>query len=138
MKPRAIRSMVRCMTEALRIRKCKWLESAMWIFLGFDDKNGLKLLRFKRDASAEAESSSHMCFDAVNAESSSQTRIDSVRAAGDPFWLQYGAQIGVVGCMPVGLEYLPPCVRCVGDIQLHEAPSAGVSPGLPTAANLAG
>ena len=104
-KPRAIRSMVRCMTEALRIRKCKWLESAMWIFLGFDDKNGLKLLRFKRDASAEAESSSHTCFDAVNAESSSQTRIDSVRAAGDPFWLQYGAQIGVVGCMPVGLEY---------------------------------
>ena len=102
-KPRAIQSMVRCMTEALRIRKRQWLESAKWIFLGFDDKNGRKLLRFKCDA--EAESSNHTCFDAVKAENGSHTCFDAVRVAGDPSWLRYGARIGVVGCMPVGLEY---------------------------------
>ena len=32
-KPRAIQSMVRCMTEALRIRKRKWLEEAKWMLL---------------------------------------------------------------------------------------------------------
>ena len=76
------------MKEALRIRKRKWFREATYIFLGFDDKNGRKLLRFKCDT-PEAPT----CSDAVGG-----------RAAGDITLLQYGARIGVVGCMPVGLE----------------------------------
>ena len=83
------------MTEALRVRKRKWLQQAKWIFLGFDDKRVRKLLRSKCDTPnlptglADAESS-RTCFEAVQ---------DSV--AGDPCWQQYGARIGVVGGMPV-------------------------------------
>ena len=86
-KPRAMQAMVTCMKDALRIKKRTWLREAQFIFLGFDDKNGRKLLRFKCDAP-----NSPACFDAA-AESSDST------------WLAYGARIGVVGCMPVGLRY---------------------------------
>ena len=85
-QPRAFQSMVSCMQEALRARKRAWLQEAAAIFLGFDDKNGRKLLRFKcdtRDAPA--------CLDAAGG------------GKADPSRLPYGARIGVVGCMPVGL-----------------------------------
>ena len=87
-KPRALQSMVSCMQEALRVKKRKWLREAKYIFLAFDDKNGRKLLRFKCDAPAP-----QTCFDAVDSEKSDST------------WLPYGARIGVVGCMPMGLTY---------------------------------
>ena len=95
-KPRSIQNMVRCMTEALRIRKRQWLDKAKWISLGFDDKNGRKLLRFKRDAPNETRSdadASATCSDAV-----------ANSAAADPCWQRYGAWMGVFGCMPAGLE----------------------------------
>jgi len=85
-KPRAVQAMVTCMKEVLRAQKRTWLREAQYIFLGFDDKNGRKLLRFKCDVPA--------CFDA--AENSCEK---------DTTWLPYGARIGVVGCMPVGIRY---------------------------------
>ena len=88
-KPRGIQSMVSCMDEALRINKRTWFREAKSIFLGFDDKHGRKLLRFKCDAPDVPS-----CFDAIKS-----------LAARDPTWLLYGARIGVVGCMPVGLNY---------------------------------
>ena len=95
-KPRAIQNMVRCMTEALRQRKRQWLDKAKWIFLGFDDKNGRKLLRFKCDVPNETRS------DAVASATCSDAVANS--AAADPCWQRYGARMGVLGCMPVGLE----------------------------------
>ena len=64
--------------------------------MGFDDKIGRKPLRFKCDAHSET------CTDAV----ASATCFDAVAdsAAGDPCCLRDGAQIGVFGCTPVGLE----------------------------------
>ena len=53
-KPEAIQSMVSCMKEALRMKKREWLREATYIFVGFDDKNGRKLLRFKCDAPTAA------------------------------------------------------------------------------------
>ena len=85
-KPQAIQSMVSCMKEALRMRKREWLREATYIFVGFDDKNGRKLLRFKCDAPTAA------------GRSASTPERDST-------WLRYGARIGVVGCMPAGLNY---------------------------------
>ena len=85
---KAYQHMTSCMKEVLRMRKRQWLREASYIFLGFDDKNGRKLLRFKCDT-PEAPA----CFDAAGK-----------RAAGDITLLKYGARIGVVGCMPVGLE----------------------------------
>ena len=71
------------------MRKREWLREATYIFLGFDDKNGRKLLRFKCDAP------------------SASTPGDTVKdlCEEDPTWLRYGARMGVVGCMPVGLDY---------------------------------
>jgi len=88
-KPKAMQGMVSCMKDALRMKKRTWLSEAQYIFLGFDDKNGRKLLRFKCDAP-----SAPACLDAAE---------DSCKK--DPTWLHYGARIGVVGCMPVGLRY---------------------------------
>ena len=48
-KPRAVQAMVTCMRVDLRIKKRTWLREAQFICLGFDDKNGRKLLRFKCD-----------------------------------------------------------------------------------------
>ena len=49
-KPWTLQGMVTCMKEALRIKKRTWLREVQFSFLGFDDKNGRKLLRFKCDA----------------------------------------------------------------------------------------
>ena len=89
-KPRAVQSMVSCMKEALRRKKRQWLREATWIFLGFDDKNGRKLLRFKCDAPGASTPGSDADKDAH---------------ARDPTWLRYGARIGVVGCMPMGITH---------------------------------
>ena len=87
MKPEAMKSMVSCMNEALRARKREWLREATYIFLGFDDKNGRKLLRFKCDAASAPAGGSTPCLES------------------DSTWLRYGARLGVVGCMPAGLSY---------------------------------
>ena len=60
LQDKAYENMVSCMKEALRMRKRQWLRDATYIFLGFDDKNGRKLLRFKCDT-PEASA----CFDAA-------------------------------------------------------------------------
>ena len=62
--------MVSCMQEALRARKRAWLQEAAAVFLGFDDKNGRKLLRFKcdtRDAPA--------CLDAAGGGKADPARL---------------------------------------------------------------
>lgn len=99
-----MKSMVCCMSETLRARKREWLDKAKWIFLGFDDKNGRKLLRFKCDTPLGP------CGDAKlaptvsprRASTPSDAEFDAIRAS-DPSWLKYGARTGVVGCMPMGL-----------------------------------
>ena len=52
--------MVSFMRELMRIRQRKWLGEAKWIFLGFDDKTGRQLVRFKCDTLDYLP-----CFDAV-------------------------------------------------------------------------
>ena len=77
------------MDEAFRKQTRTWFREAKSIFLGFDDNSSRKLLRFKCDAP-------DVTFD-FDANKSLVAR--------DPTLLLYGARIGVVGCMPMGLNY---------------------------------
>ena len=47
-------AMATTMAHVLRARKREWLREATAIFLGFDDKNGRKLLRLKADTPSVA------------------------------------------------------------------------------------
>ena len=83
-QPRSIQAMARCMAEVVRESKRDVLRAATAIFLGFDDKNGRKLLLFKADmprAPQESEACRPM--------------------------LPYGARWGVVGCLPCGQGPVP-------------------------------
>ena len=81
--------MATTMAHVLRAQKRDWLREATAIFLGFDDKNGRKLLRFKAETPSAAPSS---CSDAEP-------------LSWDPTYREYGARMGIVGCMPAGLHY---------------------------------
>ena len=81
--------MVSCMDEDLRIHKRTRFREAKSIFLGFDDTQSRKLLRFKCDVPDVP-----FDFDA-----------NKSLVARNPTWLLHGARIGVVGCMPMGLNY---------------------------------
>lgn len=84
--PKSFKAMVSCMAEVLRQDKRECLRAATTIFLGFDDKNGRKLLLFKADLPKAPP-----CLDAGG-----QPCLD----AGSTRTFAYGARWGVVGCLP--------------------------------------
>ena len=83
-QPRSFQAMALCLAEVVRERKREILRAAHAVFLGFDDKDGRKLLLFKVDtpkAPSESEVTRNL--------------------------LPYGARWGVIGCLPCGSGSVP-------------------------------